>query len=314
MTEEERGHSEILVYQVLPSRYGMNPDDLRRADAIEIVIGQGAKPGGGGMLLGQKISERVAAMRTLPAGLDQRSACRHPDWTGPDDLEIKIEELREITDWQKPIYVKIGASRPYYDTALSVKSGADVVVLDGMQGGTAATQEVFIEHVGLPTLAAIRPAVQALQDLGMHRKVQLIISGGIRNGADVAKALALGADAVSIGTAALIALGDNDPAFEDEYRKLGTTAGCYDDWHEGRDPAGITTQDPVLAARFDPVLGGRRLANYLSVLTLETQTIARACGKSHVHNLEPEDLVAVTVEAAAMAKVPLAGTSWIPGT
>ena len=314
MTEEERGHSSILVYQVLPSRYGMNPDDLRRADAIEIVIGQGAKPGGGGMLLGQKISERVAAMRTLPAGIDQRSACRHPDWTGPDDLEIKIEELREITDWQKPIYVKIGASRPYYDTALSVKSGADVVVLDGMQGGTAATQEVFIEHVGLPTLAAIRPAVQALQDLGMHRKVQLIISGGIRNGADVAKALALGADAVSIGTAALIALGDNDPAFEDEYRKLGTTAGCYDDWHEGCDPAGITTQDPVLAARFDPVLGGRRLANYLSVLTLETQTIARACGKSHVHNLEPEDLVAVTVEAAAMAKVPLAGTSWIPGT
>jgi glutamate synthase domain-containing protein 2 len=314
MTEEERGHSSILVYQVLPSRYGMNPDDLRRADAIEIVIGQGAKPGGGGMLLGQKISERVAAMRTLPAGIDQRSACRHPDWTGPDDLEIKIEELREITDWQKPIYVKIGASRPYYDTALSVKSGADVVVLDGMQGGTAATQEVFIENVGLPTLAAIRPAVQALQDLGMHRKVQLIISGGIRNGADVAKALALGADAVSIGTAALIALGDNDPAFEEEYRKLGTTAGSYDDWHEGRDPVGITTQDPVLAARFDPVLGGRRLANYLSVLTLEAQTIARACGKSHVHNLEPEDLVAVTVEAAAMAKVPLAGTSWIPGT
>ena len=189
----------------------MNPDDLRRADAIEIVVGQGAKPGGGGMLLGQKISERVAEMRTLPAGIDQRSACRHPDWTGPDDLEIKIEELREITDWQKPIYIKVGASRPYYDTALAVKAGADVIVLDGMQGGTAATQEVFIEHVGLPILGAIRPAVQALQELGMHRKVQLIVSGGIRNGADVAKALALGADAVSIGTAALVALGDNDP-------------------------------------------------------------------------------------------------------
>ena len=150
--------------------------------------------------------------------------------------------------------------------------------------------------------------MQALQDLGMHRKVQLIVSGGIRNGADVAKALALGADAVSIGTAALVALGDNDPALEEEYRKLGTTAGCYDDWHEGRDPAGITTQDPVLAARLDPALAGRRLANYLSVLTLETQTIARACGKSHVRNLEPEDLVALTVEAAAMARVPLAGT------
>src|SRR6201985_1629617 len=261
MTQEERGHSSLLVYQVLPSRYGANPDDLRRADAIEIVIGQGAKPGGGGMLLGQKISPRVAKMRTLPEGIDQRSACRHPDWTGPDDLEIKIEELREITDWQKPIYVKVGASRPYYDTALAVKSGADVVVLDGMQGGTAATTTLFIEHVGLPILAAIRPAVQALQDLDLHRKVQLIVSGGIRTGADVAKALALGADAVAVGTAALTALGDNDPALETEYARLGTHAGAYDAWHEGFDPAGITTQIPELAERLDPVQAGRRLAN-----------------------------------------------------
>ena len=221
--------------------------------------------------------------------------------------------MREITDWEKPIYVKVGGARPYYDTALAVKSGADVVVLDGMQGGTAATQEVFIEHVGQPTLACIRPAVQALQDLGMHRKVQLIVSGGIRNGADVAKALALGADAVSIGTAALVALGDNDPHWESEYNALGTTAGAYDDWHEGKDPAGITTQDPELMKRVDPVAAGRRLANYLKVMTLETQTIARACGKNDVHNLEPEDLCALTVEAAAMAQVPLAGTSWIPG-
>lgn len=313
MTEEERGHSKTLVYQYLPSRYGMNPDDLRRADAIEIVVGQGAKPGGGGMLLGQKISDRVAAMRNLPPGIDQRSACRHPDWTGPDDLEIKILELREITGWEKPIYVKIGGARPYFDTALAVKAGADVVVLDGMQGGTAATQDVFIENVGMPILACIPQAVKALQDLGLHREVQLIVSGGIRTGADVAKALALGADAVAIGTAALIALGDNDPVHEDEYRKLGTTAGAYDDWHAGRDPAGITTQDPALTARFDPILGGRRLRNYLRVLTLEAQTIARACGKSHLHNLEPEDLVALTVESAAMAGVPLAGTDWIPG-
>jgi glutamate synthase domain-containing protein 2 len=197
--------------------------------------------------------------------------------------------------------------------ALAVKAGADVVVVDGMQGGTAATQEVFIEHVGQPTLACVRPAVQALQELGMHRKVQLIISGGIRNGADVAKALALGADAVSIGTAALVAIGDNDPALEEEYRKLGTRAGAYDDWHEGRDPAGITTQDPELASRLDPIRAGRRLANYLKVMTLEAQTIARACGKNHVHNLEPEDLCALTIEAAAMARVPLAGTNWVPG-
>ena len=313
MTAEERGHSSKLVYQYLPSRYGMNPDDLRKADAIEVVVGQGAKPGGGGMLLGQKISDRVAQMRNLPKGIDQRSACRHPDWTGPDDMEIKILELREITGWRVPIYVKIGGARPYFDTTLAVKAGADVVVLDGMQGGTAATQDVFIEHVGQPILACIPEAVRALQDLDMHREVQLVVSGGVRNGADVAKCMALGADATSIGTAALIALGDNDPHWEAEYQKLGTTAGAYDDWHEGKDPAGITTQDPELMKRFDPIEGGRRLNNYLKVMTLEAQTIARACGKSHVHNLEPEDLCALTLEAAAMARVPLAGTDWWPG-
>ena len=313
MTQEERGHSAKLVYQYLPSRYGMNPDDLRKADAIEVVVGQGAKPGGGGMLLGQKISDRVAEMRNLPKGIDQRSACRHPDWTGPDDLEIKISELREITDWQVPIYVKVGATRTFYDVTLAVKAGADVVVVDGMQGGTAATQDVFIEHVGIPTLPAVRLAVEALQELDMHRKVQLIVSGGIRSGADAAKAIAMGADAVSIGTAAMIALGDNSPKFEKEYNKLGTSAGYYDDYQDGRDPSGISTQDPQLSSTLDPELGGRRLANYLNCMTLELQTLARACGKSHVHNLEPEDMVALTIEAAAMAKIPLAGTGWIPG-
>ena len=314
MTEEERGHSTQLVYQYLPSRYGMNPDHLRMADAIEIVVGQGAKPGGGGMLLGQKITERVGKMRTLPVGIDQRSACRHPDWTGPDDLAIKIRELREITNWEKPIYIKCGAARPYYDTALSVKAGADVVVIDGMQGGTAATQDVFIEDIGLPTLVAVKEAVQALKDLNMHRKVQLIVGGGIRKGADVAKALAMGADACSIGTAALIALGDQNPALQREYEQLGSSAGCWEDYQDGTDPAGITTQTPELASRLDPVAAGERLANYLRVMALEVQTVARACGKSSVHNLEPEDMVALTVEAAAMSGIPLAGTNWVPGT
>ena len=313
MTQEERGHSSQLVYQYLPSRYGMNPDDLRKADAIEVVVGQGAKPGGGGMLLGQKITERVAQMRTLPEGIDQRSACRHPDWTGPDDLAIKIRELREITNWEKPIYVKCGAARPFYDTMLAVKAGADVVVIDGMQGGTAATQDVFIEHVGMPTLVAVKEAVAALKEVDMHRKVQLIVGGGIRSGADVAKALAMGADAVSIGTAALIALGDNSPEFDAEYRALGSGAGYWEDYQAGTDPAGITTQDPGLASRLDPEKAGQRLANYLSVLTLEAQTLARANGKSHVHNLEPEDMRALTVEAAAMSGIPLAGTNWVPG-
>ena len=286
----------MLVYQLLPSRYGMNPDDLRRADAIEVVVGQGAKPGGGGMLLGHKISDRVAEMRDLPKGIDQRSACRHPDWTGPG--RPRDQDRGAARDHRLAVTRSTSRSArlPHlYDVALAVKAGADAIVLDGMQGGTAATQEVFIEHVGIPILAAIPQAVESLMELDMHRKVQLIVSGGIRTGADVAKALALGADAVSIGTAALIALGDNAPEHDAEYRRIGSAAGYYDDYQAGLDPAGISTQEDELAARLDPVEGGRRLANYLRTLTLEAQTVARACGKSHVHNLEPEDLVALTI-------------------
>lgn len=322
MTPEERESSKTLVYQCLPSRYGFNPDDARKADAIEIVIGQGAKPGGGGMLLGQKVSQRVAAMRTLPAGIDQRSASRHPDWTGPDDLAIKIKELREITDWQTPIYVKVGATRVFHDVKLAVHAGADVVVVDGMQGGTAATQWAFIEHVGIPTLAAVRQAVEALEDMNKKEEVQLIVSGGIRTGADVAKALALGADAVSIGQGVLLALGCNAESFVQDgrhvaavadYRKLGTAPGYCHHCQTGRCPVGVTTQDPVLEKRLEPVVGARRVRNYLKTLNMELTMIARACGKQDVHHLEREDLVALTIEAAAMAGVPLAGTSWIPG-
>jgi glutamate synthase domain-containing protein 2 len=322
MTSEERGSSKTLVYQCLPSRYGFKPDDVRRADAIEVVIGQGAKPGGGGMLLGQKVNPRVASMRTLPQGVDQRSASRHPDWTGPDDLAIKIQELREITDWEKPIYVKVGATRVFNDVKLAVHAGADVVVVDGMQGGTAATQTCFIEHAGIPTLAAVRQAVDALEDLDMKGKVQLIVSGGIRTGADVAKAIAMGADAVAIGQGTLMALGCNrDVYFQDgqpvsaeaDYAALGTQAGFCHHCHTGKCPVGVTTQDAVLEQRLQPEWGAKHLKNYLKTLTMELTTLARACGKQDVHHLEPEDLVALTVEAAAMARVPLAGTQWIPG-
>ncbi|MDR1646474.1 MAG: FMN-binding glutamate synthase family protein [Zoogloeaceae bacterium] len=322
MTPEERQSSKTLVYQCLPSRYGFNPDDVRRADAIEVVIGQGAKPGGGGMLLGQKVSARVAGMRTLPAGVDQRSACRHPDWTGPDDLAIKIQELREMTDWEKPIYVKVGATRTFNDVKLAVHSGADVVVVDGMQGGTAATQTCFIEHIGIPTLAALRQAVEALEDLDMKGKVQLIISGGIRSGPDVAKALAMGADAVAIGQGVMIALGCNGDTYRQkgqnisavaDYNALGAAPGYCHHCHTGQCPVGITTQDEILEQRLEPAVGAKHLKNYLKTLNMELTTIARACGKQNVHHLEKEDLVALTLEAAAMANVPLAGTNWVPG-
>ena len=322
MTPEEREASKTLVYQCLPSRYGFNPDDLRQADAIEVVIGQGAKPGGGGMLLGQKVSERVAAMRTLPVGVDQRSASRHPDWTGPDDLRIKIEELREATGWEKPVYVKLGATRVANDVKLAVAAGADVVVVDGMQGGTGATPTAFIEHAGIPTLPAVRLAAEALREIGKQHDVQLIVSGGIRSGADVAKALALGATAVSIGVGAMIALGCNRSSYRrdgvdhdatQDYKALGTAPGFCHHCHTGLCPVGVTTQDPGLESRLDPAVGELWVTNYLRAMMMEVTALARACGKSNVHNLEPEDLAALTVEAAAMAKVPLAGTNWIPG-
>ena len=274
------------------------------------------------MLLGQKINPRVAKMRVLPEGVDQRSACRHPDWTGPDDLVIKINELRELTDWEKPIYVKIGSTRVFSDVKLAVLAGADVVVVDGMQGGTAATQTCFIEHLGIPTLAAVRQAVDALEDMNMKGTVQLIVSGGIRTGPDVAKALAMGADAVAIGQGILVALGCNADTYMQngehvsaagDYEALGTKAGFCHHCHTGKCPVGVTTQDPVLEQRLQPDVGERRVRNYLKTLNMELTTIARACGKQNVHHLEPEDLVALTLEAAAMARVPLAGTSWIPG-
>jgi len=313
MLPAEREHSKKMIVEVLPSRYGANVHHLRQADGIELTIGQGAKPGTGGLLLGSKISPEIAAIRDLAPGVDQRSPARHPDFLGPDDMIIKIEELREATDWQAPIFVKMGATRVFDDVKLAAKCGADVVVVDGMEGGTAASPEILQDHTGIPTLAAIVEARRALEDLGLYGKVQLIAAGGIRSGVDVAKALALGADACYIGTAALIALNCNRPLFLDDYAKLGTQPGACHHCHTGRCPVGITTQDPQLMARLPIDEAAQRVTNFLIAMALEVQMIARACGKANVHNLDPDDLRALTVEAAAITRIPLVGTHWVPG-
>jgi glutamate synthase domain-containing protein 2 len=312
MLPAEREASNTMIVEVLPSRYGANVHHLRQADGIELTIGQGAKPGTGGLLLGSKVSPEIAGIRDLPPGVDQRSPARHPDFLGPDDMIIKIEELREATDWRVPIIVKIGATRVFDDVKLAAKCGADVVVVDGMEGGTAASPEILQDHTGIPTLAAIVEARRALEDLGLYGQVQLIAAGGIRGGIDVAKALALGADACYIGTAALIALNCNRPIHLDDYRALGTEPGACHHCHTGRCPVGVTTQDPELMARLPIDEAAERVANFLTAMTLEVQMIARACGKANVHDLDPDDLRALTLESALITGIPLVGMHTVP--
>ena len=314
MLLEEREASEKLIYQVLPSRYGFDPHHLVQAQAIEIVVGQGAKPGTGGLLMGVKVLDHVADMRDLPTGIDQRSPTRHPDWLGPDDLAMKIEQLREATDWRVPIHVKLGACRVADDVKLAAKAGADAIVMDSMVAGTGASAEVVLDHSGIPTVPAIVLAREALRELGLHGTVSLIASGGIRSGADAAKALALGADAVAIGIAALIALNCNKDIPEADYEKeVGVQAGYCHHCHTGKCPVGITTQDPELVKRLDPDEAAERVANFINSMTMEMALLTRSLGKGDVHSLEPEDLAALTIEASAMARVPLVGTDKVFG-
>jgi glutamate synthase domain-containing protein 2 len=307
MHPRERAASKTLVYQVTPSHYGNNPHHMAAADAVEIVVGQGAKPGTGGVLLGFKVSDEVAGMRDLPPGVDQRSPVRHPDFLGADDLRLKIEELRETTRHRVPIWVKLGACRVFDDVRLAVKAGADVVVIDGLEGASAASPLLLFDHTGVPTLAAVVEAREALIDIGAYGDVQIVIAGGIRNGVDAAKALALGADAVYIATAAMVALNCNAPLYEEDYAKLGVTPGTCRECHTGLCPVGVTTQDPELMARLDVDSATERVVNFLNAMTMEIQMLARACGKSDVHNLEPEDLRSLTLECEAITGVPLVG-------
>src|SRR6266508_4331267 len=315
MIPDERRYSSKWFYQCIQSRYGFNPHHLQLADACEFFIGQGCKVGLGGHLMGQKVTDQVAEMRSLPAGIDQRSPARHPDWLGPDDLALKIQEVREATNWEIPIQLKLGAARVYDDVRMAAKCGPDIIYLDGAEGGTGAGPHIATEETGIPLLAATPEARRALEDVGLADEIDLVVAGGIRNGADVAKCLSLGATAVAIGTSALIALNCNKeiPGVTDYEGTVGVPAGqCYH-CHTGRCPVGITTQNPELRKRLEVDSAATRVYNLLTAMTMELQMLARACGKTDVHSLEPEDLCALTVEAAAMAKVPLAGTNYIPG-
>ena len=316
MIPPERDLSTKWYYQIIQSRYGFNPHHLMLADAIEFFIGQGCKVGLGGHLMGQKVTEQVAEMRSLPPGIDQRSPARHPDWLGPDDLSLKIQETREATNYEVPIQLKLGAARVYDDVRMAAKCGPDIIYLDGAEGGTGAGPHIAAEETGIPLMAAIPEARRALEDVGLADEIDLVVAGGIRNGGDIAKCIALGANAVAIGHSALIALNCNKEIprrhrLRGDVRRPGGQLLPLP--HRPLTRSGITTQDPELRKRLEVDAAADRVYNFLHTLTLELQVLARACGKTDVHCLEPEDLCALTTEAAAMAKVPLAGTNYIPG-
>ncbi len=291
MHPEERKNAKYLIAQYASGRFGVSSRYLNSADAIEIKIGQGAKAGMGGHLLGEKVTEDIARIRGIPPGTDALSPARHMDIIGPEDLAMKIEQLREITDWRIPVAVKYSAGRVSDDVKIAAKAGADIVVVDGMQGGTGATPDVVANHAGVPTIAAIVQADEALREIGLRDEVSLVAAGGIRTGADVAKAIALGADAVQIGTAALIAIG------------CTVCRQC----HLGRCPKGIATQDRKLRRRLDPEKGGIRVYNYIKAMTEEIKILTQQAGKTDVRNLEKEDLRALDINVSAITGVKLAG-------
>ena len=209
--------------------------------------------------MGQKVTEQVAEMRSLPAGIDQRSPARHPDWLGPDDLSLKIQEIREATDYQIPIQLKLGAARVYDDVRMAAKCGPDIIYLDGAEGGTGAGPHIATEETGIPLMAAIPEARRALEDVGLADEIDLVVAGGIRNGGDIAKAIALGAKAVAIGHSALMALNCNKeiPGVTDYEGTVGVPAGkCYH-CHTGRCPVGDRDAGPR-AAQAARRRGGRR--------------------------------------------------------
>ena len=290
-TQKEWDPGGTLVIQWSTGRWGVSADYLNSGDAVEVKIGQGAKPGMGGHLLGAKVTEEIARVRGIPEGSDALSPCRYYDVQTIDDMKHMVEFLRDVTDYQVPIFFKLGPSRPYEDVAACIEVGADAISIDGLVGGTGCSPNVVTQGVGIPTIACIPPAVQALKDAGVHRKVKLIALGGIRNGLDAYKAMAMGADAVGFGSAAEVAMG---------------CRVCYA-CQKGNCPYGITSQKPEFRARLDPVEAGQKLANFIHACAEEVKILTMLSGHNSIAELSTEDLRAMDLNTAALTGLKLAG-------
>jgi glutamate synthase domain-containing protein 2 len=263
-------YQDRLIVQVASGRFGVNIDYLERGAAIEIKIGQGAKPGIGGHLPGEKVDEEVSRTRMIPLGSDAISPAPHHDIYSIEDLVQLIRSLKEATEWKKPVFVKIAAVHNVAPIAAGIaRSSADAVVIDGFRGGTGAAPKVFRDHVGIPIEVAIASVDQKLRDQGVRNEISIIASGGIRSSADLAKSIALGADAVYIGTAALVSLG------------CRVCGNCY----RNLCPWGIATQQPELVSRIDPEMGAVQVANLIKGWTLELSELMGAAGINSIESL-----------------------------
>jgi glutamate synthase domain-containing protein 2 len=290
-TQKEWDPGGHLIVQWSTGRWGVSADYLTSADAVEVKIGQGAKPGMGGHLLGAKVTEEVARVRGIPVGSDALSPCRYYDVQTIDDMKHMVEFIRDVTDYQLPILFKLGPSRPYEDVSACIEVGADAISIDGLIGGTGCSPNVVTQGVGIPTIACLPPAVQALKDHGVHRKVKLIALGGIRNGLDAYKAMAMGADAVGFGSAAQVAMG---------------CRVCYA-CQKGDCPYGITSQKPELRARLDPVEAGQKLTNFIHACAEEVKILTMLSGHNSISELSTEDLRAMDLNTAALTGLKLVG-------
>jgi len=263
-------YQDRMIVQVASGRFGVDINYLERGAAIEIKIGQGAKPGLGGHLPGEKVDEDVSSTRMIPTGTDALSPFPHHDIYSIEDLKQLVRSLKEATEWKKPVFVKIAAVHNSAAIAAGIaRSSADAVVLDGFRGGTGAAPKVARDHVGIPIEAAIASVDAKLRDQGIRNEVSLIASGGIRESADVVKTIILGADAVYIGTAALVALG------------CRVCGNCY----RGLCPWGIATQREDLVNRLDPEEGSRQVANLIQAWTHEISELMGAAGINSIESL-----------------------------
>jgi glutamate synthase domain-containing protein 2 len=291
MLDEERELAERITLQYASGRFGADPSRLKQADMIEIKISQGAKPGMGGKLPGRKVTEEIARIRQIPPGKMAESPSRHKDIKTPEDLSRKIAWLREITDG-KPISLKFvgGHLEKDLDAIFSQANIPDVLVIDGGEGGTGAAPVFTKDHVGLPLVYSLPKVADYLRKNGLNERVTLIATGGLRHSGDVAKAIALGAEAVYMAGALKIAMG----------------CKYIRECHLGTCPYGIATQERSLRKRLDVDIAAQSVVNFIRAATEELKTFTRICGKDEIQKLDRDDLRAINPEVARITGVEMA--------